>query len=434
MSSTYSYVRSLMQTFCISLSLVILLTPTSGVYAQSSSATFLIRFRPETTPAEQQSVLAALDVMPVRWLSQAGVVQVTQRDPSAVFASSALDAVASSVEYIEADVTVTGQLAPNDAAFTVPSQVYGQKIVEAPRGWDLSIGAETTILAILDSGINPDHPEFAGRVLAGYDFINDDEAPLDDHGHGTHVAGIAAAALNNAQGSAGICPQCTILPVKVLDSGNKGTWGTVAAGIYYAVDHGARVINLSLGATVSSRTLEDAIGYAEAHDVLVVASAGNAASATPYYPAALPYVIAVGATNDSDVHWSLSNTGDHIDLTAPGHRIYSTYYNLEQNAGYTTMSGTSMASPFVTGLVGLLASFNPELTGTQIVDLMTGAADDLGETGKDAVYGYGRINIYRTLVAANGGLEPSAPPTGDKPEEPAPDEQQMLYLPLVNQG
>ncbi|HQY90362.1 S8 family peptidase [Caldilinea sp.] len=359
---------------------------------------------------------------------------MTQRNPSAVFASSALDAVASSVEYIEADVTVTGQLAPNDAAFTVPSQVYGQKIVEAPRGWDLSIGAETTILAILDSGINPDHPEFAGRVLAGYDFINDDEAPLDDHGHGTHVAGIAAAALNNAQGSAGICPQCTILPVKVLDSGNKGTWGTVAAGIYYAVDHGARVINLSLGATVSSRTLEDAIGYAEAHDVLVVASAGNAASATPYYPAALPYVIAVGATNDSDVHWPLSNTGDHIDLTAPGHRIYSTYYNLEQNAGYTIMSGTSMASPFVTGLVGLLASFNPELTGTQIVDLMTGAADDLGETGKDAVYGYGRINIYRTLVAANGGLEPSAPPTGDKPEEPAPDEQQMLYLPLVNQG
>ncbi|MFN3982571.1 MAG: S8 family serine peptidase, partial [Caldilinea sp.] len=147
---------------------------------------------------------------------------------------------------------------------------------------------------------------------------------------------IAAAALNNEQGAAGICPQCSILPVKVLDSGNKGTWGTVAAGIYFAVDNGARVINLSLGATASSRTLEAAIHYAQERDVLVVASAGNAGSSTPYYPASLPYVVAVGATTDQDQRWLLSNMGEHIDLTAPGFRIYSAYNNL----GYATMSGT----------------------------------------------------------------------------------------------
>jgi subtilisin family serine protease len=216
-----------------------------------------------------------------------------------------------------------------------------------------------------------------------------------------------------------------LLPVKVLDSGNKGTWGSVAAGIYYAVDQGARVINLSLGATISSRTLEDAISYAEAHDVLVVASAGNAASTTPYYPAALPYVVAVGATNDSDEQWPLSNEGDHLDLSAPGYRIYSTYYNLEQNGGYTLMSGTSMAAPFVAGLVGLLASSNPTWSGAEIYDTMTATADDLGEPDKDPVYGYGRVNVYQALAAATNNTEPTDP-SGNNPPTPS-----SLYLPIL---
>jgi subtilisin family serine protease len=435
MSSTYSIVRNVAQFFVIVLLVVAALLSIAPVQAQAvltDAGVLLIRFQPETTPAERTAVLASLDVRPVRWLPQANVVQVAPNHAGAVVASAALDAVAPYVDYIEADVAVTGDLIPNDTAFTVTSQVYGQNIVEAPHAWNLSIGATTTAIAILDSGINPDHPEFAGRVLPGYDFINDDDDPRDDHGHGTHVAGIAAAALNNQQGSAGICPLCMILPVKVLDSSNKGTWGSVAAGIFYAVDQGAHVINLSLGATVSSRTLENAISYAEAHDVLVVASAGNAASTTPYYPAALPYVIAVGATTDSDVQWPLSNEGDHLDLSAPGYRIYSTYHDLAQNGGYTHMSGTSMASPFVTGLVGLLASFDATLTGAQIYTIMVATADDLGELGKDPLYGYGRVNVYKALVAANGGVEPSVPPAGDNP----PDDSDLptpssLYLPIL---
>ncbi len=436
MSRTYPVFFRLIRSFFAPLLLVMLFSSVAAAQSEPNNAgAFLLRFRPATTPAEQQAVLAALDVIPLRWVQPAAVVQVAPRNPDAVFASQATGAMAAYLEYIEADAIVTGALTPNDPAFSVPSQVYGQTIVEAPHAWDLSTGVTNTIIAILDSGINPDHPEFAGRILPGYDFINDDAAPTDDHGHGTHVAGIAAAALNNVQGGAGVCPQCMILPVKVLDSGNKGTWGSVASGVYFAVDHGARVINLSLGATVSSRTLEDALRYAEDHDVLVVASAGNAASTTPYYPAALPYVIAVGATNDSDAQWPLSNMGDHLDLAAPGYRIYSTYYNLEQNGGYTVMSGTSMASPFVTGLIGLLAGFAPSLTGAEIYDTMITTADDLGASGKDAIFGYGRINVYRALVAANDGVEPSEPPTGDNPSEPDnASTPAPLYLPLVAAG
>lgn len=436
MSRTYSRFRTVGQLLVIVHLIALSLIPIAPAQAQAepiAPSTFLIRFRPETTPTERAAALSTLAVRPVRWLPHTDVVQVAPIDESDVIASAALDAVAPYVDYIEADVAVSGDLTPNDVAFSNPSQVYGQNIVEAPHAWDLSTGSDQVIIAILDSGVNRAHPEFAGRVLDGYDFISDDDDPDDDHGHGTHVAGIAAAALNNEQGGAGICPQCTILPVKVLDSGNKGTWGSVAAGIYYAVDHGARVINLSLGATISSRTLEDAIDYAAAHDVLVIASAGNAASATPYYPAALPYVIAVGATNDRDEHWVLSNTGDHLDLTAPGYRIFSTYHDLQQNGGYVFMSGTSMAAPFVTGLVGLLAGFAPTLTGAEIYDILIATADDLGEPGKDPTFGYGRVNVYQALVSANGGVEPTEPSGDDPGDDDAPG-QSSLYLPILTRS
>lgn len=403
---------------------------------ESFQNVFLIAFQEDTTEEERSKVLAALGMIPQRWLTQANVVQVVSRQGDTVFASHVFAAVAPLIDYIEPDVVVTGALMPNDPAFETDSNVYGQKIVKAPQGWNISTGSAAGVMAILDTGISLDHPEFTNRLLPGYDFINEDDDPSDDHGHGTHVAGIAAAALNNETGTAGICPNCAILPVKVLDSGNKGTWGSVAAGIYYAVDQGARVINLSLGASVSSRTLERAIQYAEEHDVLVIAAAGNAASTTPFYPAALPYVVAVGATTDQDTLWPLSNTGEYIDLTAPGHRIYSTFLNPE----YAYMSGTSMATPFVSGLAGLLVSFNPAWTRNEIFKLMTSGADDLGAAGKDDQYGFGLVNVHRTLVTANGGTDvpdPTEPPT----TEPDPDATAEphdsfgpVYLPFVTRN
>lgn len=414
-------------------------TAPHSVQAQTTGSfpnTFLIAFQGNTTEEERREALATLGLTPQRWLSQANVVQAVSQQGDTVFASHAFEAVAPLIDYIEPDVIVTGALTPNDPAFDIEGNVYGQRIVKAPQGWSIYTGSAEGVIAILDTGVNLNHPEFTSRLLPGYDFINEDDDPSDDHGHGTHVAGIAAAALNNATGTAGLCPNCAILPVKVLDGGNKGTWGTVAAGIYYAVDQGARVINLSLGASVSSKTLERAIQYAEAHDVIVVAAAGNAANTTPFYPAALPYVIAVGATTDQDVLWPLSNTGEHIDLTAPGHRIYSTFLNPE----YAYMSGTSMATPFVSGLAGLLVSFNPAWTRNEIFNLMTSSTDDLGALGKDDQYGFGRINVHRALVTANGGIgvpEPTESPT-DEPDPAATPEPLdsfgPVYLPFVTRN
>ncbi|MCB0022055.1 MAG: S8 family serine peptidase [Caldilinea sp.] len=436
----YSFIRLFTILALICLLLISILPQHSALAQTETTATWLLRFEPTASEADRAQTFATLGVTPVRWLAHGTVAQVRSVAPDTVVASSALAGVAGYVEYMEADSVVTGESTPNDPAFSEASKVYGLNMVEAPRAWDIGSGSGDVVLAILDTGLNGAHAEFAERVVPGYDFINEDDDPSDDHGHGTHVAGIAAAAANNEQGGAGICPQCKIMPVKVLDGGNRGTWGTVAAGIYYAVDNGARVINLSLGASATSRTIQDAVDYAEEHDVIVVASSGNAASSLPYYPAAIPWVVAVGATTDVDALWAFSNTGDHIDLTAPGYRIYSTYNDLTVNGGYAYMTGTSMASPYVTGLIGLVAGMDNTLTATEIIDLMTANADDLGDEGKDASFGYGRINAYTTMVAANGGQEPTPPPTPEPPDEPEqpispiPATGEFLFLPSVARG
>lgn len=436
----FSFIRHFTNFALICLLLISVLPQQSAQAQTETTAAWLLRFQPTASEAERSHTFEVLGVTPVRWLAHGTVAQVRAVAPDTVFASSALADVAGYVEYMEADSVVTGESTPNDPAFSEASKVYGLTMVEAPRAWDIGSGSGDVVLAILDTGLNATHVEFADRVVAGYDFINEDDEPNDDHGHGTHVSGIAAAAAGNSQGGAGICPQCKIMPVKVLDGSNRGTWGTVAAGIYYAVDNGARVINLSLGASATSRTIEDAVAYAQEHDVIVVASSGNAGSSMPYYPAAIPWVIAVGATTDVDALWSFSNTGDHLDLTAPGYRIYSTYYDLSTNGGYAYMTGTSMASPYVTGLVGLVASLDETLTASEIIDLMTANADDLGDEGKDASFGYGRINAYTTMVAANGGEEPTPTPTPEPPDEPEqpispiPATGEYLFLPSVARG
>lgn len=436
----FSFIRLFTNLALICLLLISVLPQHSAFAHTDTATTWLLRFEPTASEADRIYTFDVLGVTPVRWLAHGTVVEVRSVAPDTVFASSALADVAGYIEYLEADSVVTGESTPNDPAFSEASKVYGLTMVEAPRAWDIASGSGDVVLAILDTGLNSAHVEFAGRVVAGYDFINEDNDPNDDHGHGTHVSGIAAAEAGNGQGSAGVCPQCKIMPVKVLDGSNRGTWGTVAAGIYYAVDNGARVINLSLGASATSRTIEDAVTYAQEHDVVVVASSGNAASSLPYYPAAIPWVVAVGATTDVDTLWSFSNTGDHLDLTAPGYRIYSTYSDLSANGGYAFMTGTSMASPYVTGLVGLIASLDTTLTATEIIDLLTANADDLGDEGKDASFGYGRINAYTAMVAANGGQEPIPSPTPEPPDEPVqpispiPATGEYLFLPSVARG
>ncbi len=417
----------------------------------AATTTVLIQFAPEGTESDREAVLAALDGELVRWMPQIHTAEVRVPAENLTAASPAGLMATGLIHHVEQDRVVTGSLIIDEPALNNVDLSYGMSRIDAVGAWNVTIGITEVIVAVVDTGLNMEHPEFAGRYVPGYDFINDDDDPTDDHGHGTHVSGIIAAALNGV-GTAGVCPNCRIMPLKALNANNAGSWSTVAQGILFAVDQGAKVVNLSLGATVSSYTLEAAIDYAAEHDVVVVAAAGNSASSTPYYPAAIDYVVAVSATDKDDLLWPLSNTGTHIDVSAPGQRIYSTYHILDNNGGYALMTGTSMAAPFVSGLAGLIFSQDPTRPASEVIDLITGNADDLGDAGRDDCFGYGRVNAHHTLVAANDGVDPgletppAEPTTPDEPPvvvpgggdvetptDPDPPAETLaaLYLPVV---
>lgn len=398
----------------------------SPVYAQGPSAAsnvVLVKFVPNTTAAERDVVIEKMGGVLVRWLPPIRTAQVRlpqNRSRSGLAAVSVLAEKTAKIESVELDGQVTGlpitedqpdlvqsqRTVPpspvqiNDPDFNDGQRVYAPYIMQVPLAWNYTMGDPNVIVAIVDSGVDASHPDLQGHVLPGYDFVNNDTDAYDDHGHGTHVAGIVAAAANNGIGSVGICPNCRILPVKVLNENNVGNWSGVAAGILYAVDEGARIINLSLGGSANTQVVQDAVEYAVQKDVLIVAAAGNGRTDTPFYPAASPEVMAVSATRNDDTRWSLSNYGDYIDVAAPGYAIYSTYNDLDNYyGGYIFMSGTSMAAPHVSGLAGLLLSQDLGRTQEDLKRLITTTAPDLGDPGKDIYFGYGRIDAWAALQA-----------------------------------
>ncbi|KHL93510.1 serine protease [Paenibacillus sp. IHB B 3415] len=291
-------------------------------------------------------------------------------------------------------------ITPNDLLFS--TYQWNLPAIETELGWNLSKGSKEVVVAVVDTGVQADHPDLQGQLLAGYNAITNGGAPDDDVGHGTHVSGIIGALTNNEEGVAGISWYNKILPVKALDNSGAGTTYSVAEGIIWAADHGAKVINLSLGNYADSQFLHDAIKYAYDRDVVIVSASGNDNTERPGYPAAYEEVIAVAATNSTGVRASFSNYGDYIDVAAPGESIASTYPDNQ----YAALSGTSMASPHVAALAGLVRSLNPGLTNKEVTELLTSNAVDLGDAGHDKYYGWGQVDIYQTLQAAGGGQVP----------------------------
>ncbi|ASA23586.1 S8 family peptidase [Paenibacillus donghaensis] len=289
---------------------------------------------------------------------------------------------------------------PNDLLFS--AYQWNLPAIETTQGWKLSRGSNEVIVAVVDTGVQANHPDLKGQLLPGYNAIQSGSTPDDDVGHGTHVAGIIGALVNNGEGVAGISWYNKVLPVKALDNSGAGTTYSVAEGIIWAADNGAKVINLSLGNYADSQFLHDAIKYAYDRDIVIVSAAGNDNTERPGYPAAYPEVLAVAATNASQQKASFSNYGDYIDVTAPGESIASTY----PDSQYAALSGTSMASPHVAALAGLVRSLNPDLSNDEVVQLMRDNAVDLGTPGHDKYYGWGQIDIYKTLQAAGGGEIP----------------------------
>ncbi len=299
------------------------------------------------------------------------------------------------VEYAELNFRVRKAIVPNDPQY---GSQWALPKVNAPAAWDISTGSSGVVIAILDTGIQLNHPDLQSKLVPGWDFVNNDPVADDDEGHGTHCAGIAAAATNNSVGVAGLGWNCSLMPVKVLDHEGNGTYANVAAGMTWAVDNGAKVLSLSLSGSAASNTLLNAVNYAWNNGVVVVAAAGNSNSTTPEYPAWYSNCIAVGSSTTTDTRSSFSNYGaDWVDVAAPGSSILSTYIG----GTYATSSGTSMATPLVAGLAGLLWSYMG--TGTPPFAIRSQIESSAVFVGNWVAHG--RIDAAAALASAGTRLD-----------------------------
>lgn len=314
---------------------------------------------------------------------------------------------------------------PNDPYYQNNDQ-WAHNIMHSALGWDITTGTDDVIIAIIDSGVDTTHPDLnvGNKFVPGYDYIDNDNTPNDAHGHGTHVAGVAAAATNNGIGVAGTSWGARIMPLRVLDAEGSGNDAAVIEAIDWAVDHGAHVINLSLGGIRGNTALHNAIIDARDNNVVVIAAAGNCGASNyeangceeqdqPVYPAAYTESFAVAATNSGDTTGDFSNRGEYVDIAAPGVNIWSTY----PDSQLAQMSGTSQATPYVAGLAALILSLDPTLTPDQVEAIIEQNAIDRGPSGKDIDYGHGRIDIGATLASFNLPATPTLYPIENADED-----------------
>ncbi|MBW3557668.1 MAG: S8 family serine peptidase, partial [Actinobacteria bacterium] len=299
---------------------------------------------------------------------------------------------------------------PTDPHYRKGRQRY-LETVRFPEAWGRRDAAVTPVIAVVDSGVDRDHPDLRDRLLAGYDFVNGDADASDDHGHGTSVAGVAAAVPDNGIGVTGAAWGASILPVKVLDADGEGSDADVAAGMVWAADRGASVINLSLGGVADSAALRDAVAYANSKGAVVVAAAGNGRAGTAVFPAAIPAVVAVTATDWSGNVASISGYGAWVDIAAPGLDIAATTMSSRPSETYGSVSGTSFASALVAAAASLVRGTDAGLSAAGVASRLTSTARDAGPPGVDPFYGAGVLDAGAALGSAP--LVAAAPPGDD---------------------
>ena len=369
---------------------------------------YLARFDPQNDP---QAVAAAYDA-----------------DPNVVYAEPNYYA------YVSDGPLAPLAFTPNDPYF--PFQ-WHMPLIQAPQAWDVSTG-QGVLVAVLDTGIAYEDFENFRRApdlsstgfVPGYDFVNDDSHANDDEGHGTHVAGTIAQSTNNGQGVSGVAFGATLMPVKVLDNRGQGSYDTIARGIIFAADRGARVINLSLSGRGGSSALAEAVDYATRKGVLVVAAAGNSGGAVEY-PAAYESVLAVGSVGFDRTRVDYSNFGTQLDLVAPGGNtdvdlnrdgypdgvLQETFRGDPTQFGFYYYEGTSMAAPHVSGVAALLFARRPAAPAAQVRQALEMTAADLGPAGRDNEYGMGLVQAASALAFIGG---PATPTPTSTPQPPTP--------------
>jgi len=305
-------------------------------------------------------------------------------------------------EYVERDYyahTGAASNVPNDPNY---SSQWHLSQIQAPQAWAVNTGAPSVVVAVVDSGVDGTHPDLAAKLVPGWNFVNNNSITTDILGHGTAVAGTVAAISNNGTGVAGVSWGSKIMPLVVVDPTDFASYSNIAAAIQYAADQGVRIINVSIGGSSPSTTLQNAVNYAWNKGSIVFASAMNNSTSTPYYPAACTNVVSVSATDATDSLASFSNYGNWITVAAPGQNILTT----TMGGGYGYWYGTSFSSPITAGIGALILSVNPALSASAVVATLEKNADDLGTVGFDNYFGWGRVNAYRAVAAAQQALSP----------------------------
>lgn len=315
-------------------------------------------------------------------------------------------------KYVELDMAVAHAGSVSDPSY---SSSWALPKIGAPSAWDIANGNGVTI-AILDTGVDATHPDLSANLVPGWNIYDNTADTADVHGHGTSVAGTAAAAANNAKGSAGVAWGAKIMPVRITAPDGYAYWSTVAQGIYWAADHGAKVANISFNGISGSSSVQAAAEYMRSKGGVVVVAAGN--SGGPETIAANDALLSVAATDSSDARASFSSYGPYVDMAAPGVGIYTT----TRGGGYAKGSGTSFASPVVAATAALMLSANKSLKAADVDRLLKSTALDLGASGADDSYGAGRVNTASAVSAAKalGTADTQAPtiaitsPTGGR--------------------
>jgi len=385
----------------------------------------LVKFQPWVNSAQAAQHLAALNLKVKRTIPALGVKLV--KLPPGLTVEEALNRISNrhGVEYVEPNYILQISALQQEEI----TDQWALTKIQAPAAWATFSEPDKipVVLAAVDTGIDPAHTDLAANVWSndgeiaengldddgngfiddtwGWDFVNNDSDPLDDNLHGTAVSSVMAGILDGS-GVAGVCPWCQVMAVKVMSDQGIGYLDVVANGITYAADNGAKVINLSLAGTAGDQVLQDAVDYAWTQGALVVAGAGNDGANAPMYPAGYDNAMAIAATGESDAHACFSNYAqDYISVAAPGENILVALPGDEYGIG----SGTSLSSPLVAGLGGLLLSQDTDRTNFDLRSIIESTAVDLSPPGFDATFGYGRIDALR---AVSNVTSQETPPDG----------------------
>ncbi len=403
-------------------------TPPAGRPAPSAPRVedqIIIKFKPEVSESTKTEILKKYNAAIIKRIDAIHriVIQVPKGQVDAILNEMKKDNL---IEDAEPDYINQASFIPNDPSLNIQWGLAntGQTIktqkgtpdadINAEAAWNVTKGSGVKI-AILDSGIDPNHPDLSSKIASQKDFIG---TGIDDqYGHGTHVAGLAAASTNNSIGISGTCPDCRLIIGKVLNDNGSGPDSIIIQGIIWASDQSAKVINMSFTGISNSTAKQDAIDYAWNKGIVLVAAAGNNSDTNKTYPAANNRVIAVAATDNNDQIASFSNYGTWVDIAAPGKAIYSSLpthaYNMRLNSpnlllNYDYLNGTSMASPMVSGVVALIWTSHYGTSNTEVVQRLYNTADKISGTG--IYWIYGRVNAG-LAVSNRVSVTPTTIPT-----------------------